>query len=326
VADRVIVRILTGPGLSAARHSQAFVLGDWGTSRLRLSLVVGGEIVATRAGPGIAETSAAPLQVLLDCVGAWRQAYGALDVYLAGMVGSRNGIHEVAYVPLPADCVTWSRACWSTSFEGAVLTIAGGLCSANEAQAGDVMRGEEAQIFGALRVSPRLAAGRHILVLPGTHSKWVEVVEGQVVRFRTALTGETYALLCAHSTLLKAAASADQPDDWRRGFDAGVQRATQLAEGLLAALFETRIQQLLAGRSRAWASAFLSGLLIGYEIDTVGRTFDTQDEITVIGAPQLAALYRNVLQAGDRSAQVLSGDACAIQGLLYLADCLRAHQ
>ena len=311
--------------MSAASHSQVFVLGDWGTSRLRLSLVVGGAVVASRAGPGIAETSAAPLQVLLGCVAAWRQEYGALDVYLAGMVGSRNGIHEVAYVPLPADCVTWSRASWSTSFEGAVLTIAGGLCAANEAQAGDVMRGEEAQIYGALRLSQRLAMGRHILVLPGTHSKWVELEDGKVVRFRTALTGETYALLCAHSTLLKAAASADQADDWQRGFDAGVQRAMQLGGGLLVAMFEARSQQLLAGRSRAWASAFLSGLLIAYEIDTVGRTFDGQGEITVIGDAQLAALYRSVLEVRGRSAQVLSGDACAIQGLLYLADCLRAH-
>jgi 2-dehydro-3-deoxygalactonokinase len=326
VADRAVVRILTEPALSAARQSQALVLGDWGTSRLRLSLVVDGEIAATRAGPGIAETSVAPLQVLLDCVAAWRQAHGALDVYLSGMVGSRNGIHEVAYVPLPANCLSWSRACWSTSFEGAVLTVAGGLCAPNEAQAGDVMRGEETQIFGALRVSPRLATGRHVCVLPGTHSKWVEVVEGQVVRFRTALTGETYALLCAHSTLLKAAASADQPGDWQRGFDAGAQRARQLAEGLLAAMFEARTQQLLAGRSRAWAAAFLSGLLIGYEIDTVGRTFDSQGEITVIGEPQLAALYRNVLESHGRSAHVLAGDACAIQGLLYLADCRRAHQ
>ena len=176
-----------------------------------------------------------------------------------------------------------------------MLTIAGGLCSEPGAQAGDVMRGEETQIFGALRLSPRLANGRHILVLPGTHSKWVELEDGKVLRFRTAFTGETYALLCTHSTLLRAAGSADQADDWQRGFDAGVQRAAELAEGLLVAVFEARVQQLLAGRSRAWASAFLSGLLIAYEIDTVGRTFHSQGEITVIGDQQLAALYRSVL-------------------------------
>jgi 2-dehydro-3-deoxygalactonokinase len=91
-------------------------------------------------------------------------------------------------------------------------------------------------------------------------------------------------------------------------------------------MFEARVQQLLAGRSRAWASGFLSGLLIAHEIDTVGRTFHSQGEITVIGDQQLAALYSIVLDTRGRSAQVLSGDACAIQGLLYLADCLRARR
>lgn len=310
--------------MKLARNSNAFILGDWGASRLRLYLVVDGGLAETREGPGIAD-SAAPMQVLIDCIAPWQRVHGALDIYLAGMVGSRNGIHEVPYVPLPVDCVTWSRACWSTSLDGAVLSIAGGLCSEPGAHPGDVMRGEETQIFGALRLAPMLASARHVLVLPGTHSKWVEMEEGRVVRFRTALTGEVYALLRAHSTLLRAAASTDQADDWQQGFDTGVQRAAQLTEGLLAAVFETRVQQLLAGRSRAWASGFLSGLLIAYEIDSVGRTFAGEGEVTVIGDPQLAALYRSVLTTRNRATRVLAGDACVVEGLLYLAACLGAQ-
>ena len=300
------------------------MLGDWGASRLRLFLVRSGDIAESREGPGIA-ASAAPMQVLVDCVAPWRQVHGTLDIYLAGMVGSRNGIHEVAYVPLPADSITWSRACWSTSLDGAVLSIAGGLCSEPGAQPGDVMRGEETQIFGALRLTRALASGRHILVLPGTHSKWVEIEDGNIVRFRTALTGEIYALLRAHSTLLRASVGADQADDWQQGFDAGGQRAAQLTEGLLAAVFEVRVQQLLAGRSRAWASGFLSGLLIAYEVDSVGPRFASAGEVTVIGDRQLADLYRRVLATRSRAARVLAGDACVVEGLLYLAACLRAQ-
>ena len=59
------------------------------------------------------------------------------------------------------------------------VTIAGGLCSSPGDRAGDVMRGEEAQIFGALRLDPTLAQRTHILVLPGTHSKWVELEDGK---------------------------------------------------------------------------------------------------------------------------------------------------
>ena len=38
VAGCAFLRVLTGHPLSTDRHSKAFVLGDWGTSRLRLSL------------------------------------------------------------------------------------------------------------------------------------------------------------------------------------------------------------------------------------------------------------------------------------------------
>jgi 2-dehydro-3-deoxygalactonokinase len=123
------------------------------------------------------------------------------------------------------------------------------------------MRGKETQVFGALRLDTSLASGLQVFALPGTHSKWVEVEEGVVRRFRTAITGER-TLLRDHSTLLRASAIADAPDDAQQGFDAGARRAFELKEGLLAAVFEARTQQLLAGRSRARAAGFLSGLRI----------------------------------------------------------------
>lgn len=310
--------------MSASRDPDRYALGDWGTTRLRLFLVEHGAIVATREGCGIAALPCPAPQALSDALAAWRHAHHSLDVYLAGMVGSRNGLHEVPYVPLPADCVAWSRASWSGSLDGLNVVIAGGLCSGSGVLGNDVMRGEEAQIFGAMRIDDTLATGRRALVLPGTHSKWVEIEDGRILRFRTAFTGETYALLREHSTLLRASATVDQPEDPQRGFDAGVLRATRLSEGLLAALFEARIQQLLAGRSRAWAAGFLSGLLIAYEIDTLGRTFAAEHDIVVVGDPQLTTLYGDVLTRRNRSWRALSGDACAIEGLRYLADCVRA--
>ena len=310
--------------MSVDRDPDRYALGDWGTTRLRLFLVERGAVVATREGCGIAALPSPASQALSDALAPWRQPNQPLDVYLAGMVGSRNGLHEVPYVPLPADCVVWSRASWSGTLDGLNVVIAGGLCSRSGDRKNDVMRGEEAQIFGALRIERTLASGRRTFLLPGTHSKWVEIEDGRILRFRTAFTGETYAMLRDHSTLLRASATADQADDPQQGFDAGVLRAAQLSEGLLAALFEARVEQLLAGRSRAWAAGFLSGLLIAYEIDTLGHTFPTEHEIVVVGDPQLTVLYRSVLSRRNRPSRALSGDACAIEGLRYLADCVRA--
>lgn len=312
--------------MSAARDPDRYALGDWGTTRLRLFLVERGAIVATREGCGIAALPSPASQALSDALAPWRHAHRSLDVYLAGMVGSRNGLHEVPYVPLPADCVAWSRASWSGALDGLNVVIAGGLCSRSGVQGNDVMRGEEAQIFGAMRIDDTLATGRRIFVLPGTHSKWVEIEDGRILRFRTAFTGETYSLLREHSTLLRASAAVDRPEDPQQGFDAGVLRAAQLSEGLLAALFEARVQQLLAGRSRAWAAGFLSGLLIAYEIDTLGHTFPAEHDIVVVGDPQLTTAYSSVLTRRSRSSRALGGDACAIEGLRYLADCVRAAE
>lgn len=309
--------------MSTRRDRHRYALGDWGTSRLRLFLVEDDAIVARSEGPGIAAQSSPPVQVLAQLLAPWREAARTIDVYLAGMAGSRNGLHEAPYVPLPADSATWARGAWHGSLADAEVTIAAGLCSNSRSETLDVIRGEETQVFGALRLDSSLATGLQVLVLPGTHSKWVEVEDGVVREFRTALTGETYALLREHSTLLRAAATPDAVGDLQQGFDAGAHRAFELTEGLLAALFEARAQQLLAGRSRAWATGFLSGLLIAYEIDTLGRTFHPNLSVTIIGDVQLADLYESVLTARGRAARILSGETCVIEGLRHLADCLR---
>lgn len=109
----------------SARNPDRYALRDWGTTRLRLFLVEGGAILATREGCGIAALPSPASQALSDALAPWRHAPQPLDVYLAGMVGSRNGLHEVPYVPLPADCVAWSRASWSaqlTALYSSVLT------------------------------------------------------------------------------------------------------------------------------------------------------------------------------------------------------------
>ena len=49
------------------------------------------------------------------------------------------------------------------------------------------MRGEETQVFGALRL---LGLSDGTLVLPGTHSKWVQVRAGRIESFATLMTGE----------------------------------------------------------------------------------------------------------------------------------------
>jgi 2-dehydro-3-deoxygalactonokinase len=312
---------------SASRHSrprlhERYVLGDWGTTRLRLSLYENDVVVDRLDGLGLGAATTPPVDTLAHLVAPWTStAQQPLEILLCGMAGSRTGLFEVPYAAAPVDSATWCRAVARKQFPGMRVAIAAGLQFSSDDGVADVMRGEETQVFGALRLHPALATGTHLFVLPGTHSKWVEVRDGRVVRFRTALTGELFALLRQHSTLFKTA-SLEHIDaaETEAGFLAGMQRSAQLTQGLLAALFETRTTQLIERRSATWAAGFLSGLLIGYEIASFSTSYSAADSVTLIGETNLASLYRRVFISRDVLVRVLDGDECAISGLRGLRD------
>ena len=210
----------------------------------------------------------------------------------------------------------WAQAAQRLQIGNLRVLLANGLKYQDEAGGFDVMRGEETQIFGALQIKPALREGNHCVVLPGTHSKWVALESGVIRSFSTVITGELYALLSHDSTLLKAASEAGAASDSDIGFAAGSADSLQLRTSLLSALFRTRTAQLLQGRSRAWASGYLSGLLIGYEVASMGT--DLPQQVTIIGQSQLASLYREVFAARRVAVNALDGADCARSGLCEL--------
>ena len=296
---------------------QRRILCDWGSSRLRAFLDVDGTIVDRREGPGIAIPDVSPMAALCEAVDPWRTSGGIDRIVACGMVGSRNGMVEVPYVAAPVGPRAWADRTVSHRAGELALTIAAGVRGINYLGAPDVMRGEETQIFGAFERHSPLMQGDHLMVLPGTHSKWVEVHDGRITRFQTFITGELFALLRDRSSLLQAGNSQGESD---AGFAAGVERGSKA--GVAESLFETRSAQLLLDRSRGWGTGFLSGMLIGNEVATVLRT-KVHGAVTLIGEPKLSALYRTALTANAIDATELEGDLCVIAGLRLLANHLK---
>ena len=290
------------------------ILGDWGTTRLRLFRRGTDGAIERLAGPGIGQLATSPASALLETLAPWRVEGEPLDVLLCGMAGSRNGLVEVPYAQAPAGIGEWARAVSTVALDEVRVTVATGLSGVNFSGHPDVMRGEETQLFGALAVDPVLASGRHLIVLPGTHSKWAELVDGRIERFHTFPTGELFALLSTHSTLTRAGTDTGGRDE---GFIAGVSRA---GGGVLAHLFETRAAQLVEGRSHGWALGFLSGLLIGSEIaEALALLGGAPGEVTLIGDPGLSGIYIQAGAVRGLSFRTMDGDACAIAGLDRLA-------
>jgi len=286
-----------------------FIAGDWGTTRLRLALCGPDGILDRRTGAGIGQLDGSPEDIFLSLSADWRADHGALPAYFCGMVGSRMGWREVPYAPCPADPHSLSRGALTFTAGGVEVSLAPGLTCTNPQGAPDVMRGEETQILGALLSHPELATGRHLLILPGTHTKWVELEDGAIQSFMTVPTGEIFALLRAHSTLAKGAPEDAVPSS--RGFAEGLA----CKEPLLPALFQVRTRQLIETMPAADALGFLSGLLIGSEVEAALNSYAGYGEARLIGDPALSALYSEALSPHKLITTTLDGGDCAFAGL-----------
>jgi 2-dehydro-3-deoxygalactonokinase len=301
--------------------SDAFILGDWGTTQLRLFLCNDAGVLDRRFGRGIAQLERSPPDEFAAVAGDWLDDHRVDDAVLAGMVGSRTGWLETAYAPCPATAADLIASIARTECGDVSIAIVPGLSCVGPSGAPDVMRGEETQLFGALALEPRLRTERHVVALPGTHTKWVVVEDGRVIQFQTALTGELFALLRTSSTLLKtggAASDAFDDDAFATGLD-----AARSERSLLHALFQVRSQQLVAGATPSYATSLLSGLLIGSDVNGAAELHHATD-VTLIGERELASLYARALEARDARTRTLDGNECALAGLNAFARALSA--
>jgi 2-dehydro-3-deoxygalactonokinase len=289
-----------------------FIAGDWGTSRLRLFLCGGdGALRERREGPGIAAAGADAETIFTGLTADWDKSLPAL---LSGMVGSTIGWREAAYRPCPAAPQAIAAAALRFEAGGRAIAIIPGLSCTNASGLFDVMRGEETQLLGALRLRPDLGRGRRLFCQPGTHAKWVLVEDGVVMRFQTALSGELFALLAQHSVLARG---ADAASPAHAAFGAGVAAAKDRA-GLLHLLFSIRSRQLSGEIPQAEAASYLSGLIIGAEVEAAIRLFAPQGDVVLICTPALAALYDAVLRRHGLGAVALDGDDAVLAGLTVL--------
>jgi 2-dehydro-3-deoxygalactonokinase len=308
----------------------ALVAGDWGTSHLRLFLCqADGNVIASIDGPGAADVHGDFPHVLDTLLAGWTRQHGALPVVLCGMVGSSLGWIQAPYVSCPARPDQIAQACFELR-DGQVHIVPGLSCR-NRLNAPDVLRGEETQILGALRLNPALSAGRHLLCLPGTHTKWVLLEGGSVREFLTAPTGELFAVLCEHSILIS--------DDHRRqdlpaasdgpAFDHGLMQIRRFpSAALLHRLFECRSRRLTGDLRADEAMPLLSGMLIASDVQGAVRLFATGGARTVvqlIGAPGLTDLYARALVSQDCDANVIDGTLASLNGLLQVHTLLSQH-
>ncbi|MEL6463601.1 MAG: 2-dehydro-3-deoxygalactonokinase [Pseudomonadota bacterium] len=280
----------------------AWIAVDWGTSHLRAWLMRGDGAVLDRR-------SSVQGMGALDRDGfepALRALVGDVlpaPVLACGMVGSRQGWAEAPYAAVPCAPPSAAEAVQVPGTDLDVRILPG----VKQARPADVMRGEETQIVGFLATSPGFDG---VICLPGTHTKWAHVSAGEIVSFRTAMTGEMFALLSERSVLRHSVGDGWDAD----GFAAGVDQSLSRPEGLAAALFSLRAEGLLDGLDGASARARLSGLLIGAELAAM-RPYWLGQQVALIGAEDLSAAYAEALTGQGVPTQMAGAEAMTLAGL-----------
>lgn len=302
--------------MTDTRHP-AVAAVDWGTTRMRVWLLdAGGAVLGERrSDEGMLTAAGVGFQKVLDRHLAELAAVADLPVIMAGMVGARQGWIEAPYAETPANLADTLGA--AISIPGSIrdIRIIPGIAQKN-ADAPDVMRGEETQLAG---ITALRGGGQHVVCMPGTHSKWVNVQDGTVTGFGTWMTGELFSVLAQQSVLkhsVGGAALAFRPDS--EAYAAGVQVGLEQAAVLTSKLFGIRAGGLLLGLAPEDAAARLSGLLIGAEIGAGRARYPTSEPIILVGSGLMYDLYKRALVvAGIDSIQADADEA--VRGGLFEA-------
>jgi 2-dehydro-3-deoxygalactonokinase len=300
----------------ASLKNSPFIAVDWGLSSFRAALLApDGEILDELAEPrGILSFKKGEFASYLIATCARFTKAGAQFYLLSGMVGSKDGLAEVPYCPCPASAGHLALMVgWAVKDRVAIVP---GVRS----EFFDVMRGEETQVFGAAAV---LGLQDALMVLPGTHSKWVDLEAGAITGFRTFMTGEFYSMLSQHSILAKNLPPADAPPAAldKEAFLQGIEFAAD-CESLMNSAFSLRVKSLFNQLNPQQAASYLSGLVIGDEL--ISMQMGPGAQVVVVGAQALTERYLIALEHLQVEARGL-GTQAAWSGLHSIYTQLAIH-
>lgn len=289
------------------------ILVDWGTTNFRAYLIdESGQCIEEKSSSsGISRIKGEFETTLTEHIGDWLTRYSDSVVILCGMVGSQIGWFNTSYVACPAEISGFGRDCFHVpSFNQGNCWIVPGMIWETESRI-DVMRGEELQVIGACRLLPE--NDTMIFCCPGTHTKWVSVADNLICSISTAMTGELFSLLAHHSVLTNSLDTDATLDE--RAFLAGLEYS-KLSGGLLNHLFSVRAQFVSGKHERLFGSGYLSGLLIGHEIQSVISSKSISSDVlcNIIGSSSLCQLYQIGLNYFGIASRIIPDKVASVAG------------
>ncbi len=300
-------------------NKQNIVFIDWGTTNVRAFLIrdESGEVIARRnsdKGIKFVPEGGYPA-VYHDLTADWQDS--SFFTLMAGMVGSANGWEEAPYVFLPASPDTVGKHIYKMSSVEDVY-IVGGLCCRGKNDTYDVIRGEEVQIIGLIS---KLKQGKHLVCLPGTHSKWLEINEHNIIdSFTTVMSGDFFSAICTGTIM---AMMLESPQKFSKvDFQKGIEISGGPG-GIMAHMFKVRGALLFEQIKAQHVESMISGIIIGSEIHNMKELYNTKAFVHVIGSDVLGEKYSLALDILGIEHQIYAGEELSLAGMKVLLDNLR---
>ncbi len=320
--------------------NESWLAVDWGTSHLRVWAMTADHrmLAQTQSDQGGGKLQSDDFEpALLSLIQDWlapvissKTPNQPVKVVICGMAGAKQGWREAPYQQIPRAGITEAELVRVPTNDHRIeVYILPGLCQRNPA---DVMRGEETQIAGYMADRPDFTGA---ICLPGTHTKWVSINDGEIMGFQTFMTGELYDLVCHQSILKRSCVSLEsstnssvvnglpmsvpegntEDQHWdQQSFFGGFKEALEAPEGLFAKLFSIRAKSLLEDLKPAMARSRLSGLLIGMEL-AGSQEYWEDHEVVIIGSEQLSKLYKSALDLICDKVQQANSETLTLKGL-----------
>ena len=288
-----------------------WIAADWGTTHIR-AWAIGEEdnVLAFReSNEGMKDLQQNQFEpVLLKLIESWLDDTKVTTVIACGMVGSKQGWVETPYLKTPCVPIDNQQLAIATTKDNRIkVNFVPGVMQNNLA---DIMRGEETQIAGFINKNPDFNG---VVCLPGTHTKWVNVKEGQITSFKTFMTGELFGVISNH-TLIRHSISIK---GWNQaGFEAGIHEGFNNPGSIASDLFSLRAESIVNDLDRDQARSTLSGLLLGVELNGA-QTFWENSNVIIIGSQLLSNNYLQGLKILGGQSQLFSLETATLSGLSF---------
>ncbi|MEQ8179392.1 MAG: 2-dehydro-3-deoxygalactonokinase [Amphiplicatus sp.] len=297
-----------------------FIAVDWGSTNFRAQLVgENGVVVDEYSEPaGITRIDRAGM---IDVMARLRRRWPEPSFILcSGMIGSNVGWLNAPYIECPAKLETLGGELIDTSIGGVSCRIVPGLACRGADGEPDVMRGEEVEIAGLSSLYPHLRRGEAVIGLPGTHTKWVKLVDGVVQSFFTSMSGEVFDRLSESGLLSSMITGEAAAGDV---FDRAADQGAATGRGLGRLLFGVRAKVVREWMPASDAASYARGVLIGAEIaDAVSiyPTIKTQSRTIIVGNSALCALYARAMERQGVRTEIANKSHAAAAGYCELME------